>query len=177
MKGCGPVCSTSNWTELQHSEWGNGQRADFSPGCLQHDIRELKGWTYSVPKTRSCTTPPSLGWVIFVFEGPELQTKPLCSTLKTAGKQLLIHVLAAKARLQGHWKQIKTPPYTYLSVTALLKLQLWKDVHAISKQNTVIGLVCHCLNKEWQYITSKALRNLWFWHWIERREGDLVLKQ
>lgn len=45
----------------------------------------------------------------------------------------------------------ETPPYTYLPVTVLLKLQLWRNVHAVSTQNTVIGLVRHCLNKEWQY--------------------------
>lgn len=54
-------------------------------------------------------------------------------------------------------REDETPPYTYLPVTVPLKLELWGNVHAVSEQNTVIGLLCHCLNKEWQHHLQSSL--------------------
>lgn len=54
-------------------------------------------------------------------------------------------------------REDETPPYTYLPVTVPLKLELWGNVHAVGEQNTVIGLLCHCLNKEWQHHLQSSL--------------------
>lgn len=148
-----PFCGifTINYAGLQ-SSWANGCAIFLwlttRPAWLDH----------CKPRTSNCTILSSLGGMslaVLCLCGCGCECECECVwdiVLEMSGKQSLIHVSAARS--QDHRKKTKQ---TYLTVTAQLKPESWKNVHAVGTQNTLIGLLCYCLNKEWQYHLQSSL--------------------